>query len=214
MYSGGMLATVESLVELDYWDQIKIFTPLQRRRMLDSEYVAELVIGYLHWPQNKKDNLDHYFQLYAPVFPFEAEIKESFTATLDFLHSVFPEPRMNGTRWYRKSDFYTLFLALARKRIDLTKLTAPALREKLVSFSNLVAVGVVDPAHPVSIYKAAVERAATDRARRVRREEALVAFIEGAEVLEDQVSDYLTEDEEAALTTWENISDDEEYQDA
>jgi hypothetical protein len=114
MYQGGLLEVVEELVKREEWDEFRVFTQTQRRRMLDSEYITELVIGYLHWPQNKKDNIDNYYRQYAAGFPFKDDVLRRFSVVLEYLSKVFPTPRMSGTRWYRKSDFYTLFLAIAR----------------------------------------------------------------------------------------------------
>lgn len=181
MYEGGLLATVERLAKHDAWNQFRIFTVQQRRRMADSEYISELVLAHLHWPQNKKDGLDQYYRLYANAFPFEHEVTRRFTEVLESLQKAFPKPRLNGTRWYRKSDFYTLFLALTRGRIPLPESAEEreGLARSLSEFSALVS-GSQDAADgsPVAVYRDAVTRAATDRARRIRREDALVAAME------------------------------------
>lgn len=202
MYQGGLLATVEKLIQRDEWEQFAIFTKLQQRRMLDSEYVGELVIGHLHWPQDKKSDIDHYYRQYADGFPFEREVLERFGEVLTLLARLFPEPKMAKTRWYRKSDFYTLFIALSRGRVDLTALTEQELRARLIAFSESINSGSAAASNsPVAIYREAVERAATDRTRRIRREEALLAFLAEepqvripAEVVEETVEDDLFED--------------------
>jgi hypothetical protein len=211
MYSGGLLAVVEDLVGRGEWDAFRIFTKLQRRRMLDSEYVAELVIGFLHWPQNKKDNLDDYYRQYGPSFPFADQVTERFDLVLEYLSKVFPEPRMAGTRWYRKSDFYTLFLAIARDRIKVTS-DSDQLRTLLVDFSNRVnnSSANEEPQSPVALYRTAVERAATDRARRVRREDALVSFVAGLPLVPAEGAEYLTADE-ADSPSLDEGEVDEEY---
>jgi hypothetical protein len=179
MYEGGMLATVEGLGARDEWKHFGVFTTAQTRRMLDSEFIGELVIGFLHWPQNKKDNLDHYYRQYATDFALDAQVKERFAAVLHDLMTMFERPRMGGTRWRNKSDFYTLFLALARGRIPVSDLGLSAVRDKLIRFSRIVnRKEELREDSPAGVYRAAVQRAATDRARRVRRENALVAFME------------------------------------
>ncbi|MFP2906479.1 DUF262 domain-containing protein [Pyxidicoccus sp. 3LFB2] len=183
MYSGGFLKVVEKLVEREEWEHFRIFTKTQRRRMLDSEYLSELVIGHLHWPQNKKENLDHYYRQYASSFPFADEVLARFDEVLKSLVNLFPKPKMSGTRWYRKSDFYTLFLAITRGKLQLAAYNINELRERLTDFS--IRVSNMGPSQntnsPADVYRAAVERAATDRSRRVRREDALLAFLSGKE---------------------------------
>lgn len=213
MYQGGMLSVVERLVTREEWDEFRIFTQNQRRRMLDSEFITELVIGYLHWPQNKKDNIDNYYRQYAASFPFAEDVISRFGEVLQYLAKVFPKPRMSGTRWYRKSDFYTLFLAMARGKINIDEDDVDTLREKLTDFSARVNQpgGTGDSNDAVQIYKDAVERAATDRARRVRREDALIAFLSGVgHVAADTDSGSAEEAEEADE---ENDDYDDEYTD-
>ena len=196
MYPGGMLDLVESLVKRGDWQQFRIFSTNQRRRMLDSEFISELVVGHLHGIQNKKDSLDHYYRQYAQQFPFYDDVERRFTEVLEYLTTVFPDPRMNGTRWYRKSDFYTLFLALSRGLITVPETphdddeeelgeywdSAATLRNQLTMFSSLVdSDEEYDDDSPVGAYRSAVERAATDRTRRTRRERALLAYLDGQE---------------------------------
>lgn len=210
MYEGGLLKLVEKLVERDEWAHFRLFTKLQRRRMLDSEFIGELVIGYLHWPQNKKDSVDHYYRQYAQDFPFSDEVNTRFDEVLRFLVELFPNPRMSGTRWYRKSDFYTLFLAIARGQIAMHEWDLEQLRLRLVQFSNDVSSNLYDDESPVAVYKGAVERAATDRARRVRREEALIAYLVGDTAVRTDVDDVFSPDEDAD----DSEADDDEYMDA
>lgn len=191
MYRSGLLKTVEDLTRRDEWNHFRLFTTSQKRRMLDSEFIGELVVGYLHWPQNKKDDLDHYYRQYAEVLPSEHRVIERFEWTLGLLQRLFPEPRMAGSRWRNKSDFYTLFLAIARGRIAVEEAEIADVRQRLLRFSQRVSESeplVEDD--PIAVYRSSVARAASDRARRVRREDALVAFLAGEESLDiDDASD-------------------------
>lgn len=186
IYQGGLLAVVEELVRHPAWDHIRMFTKLQQRRMLDSEYISELVVGHLHFPQNKKDDLDEYYRRYATSLPGANTVVATFTGALNALINTFPRPHTDGTRWYRKSDFYTLLLAITRGRIPVVDGSLLHVRDRLVEFSDQVSQGP-RPGEPASValYREAVERAATDRGRRVRREEALVSFVMQVE-LEDR----------------------------
>jgi hypothetical protein len=205
MYTGGMLRTVEEIAKYKEWDTLGIFTVSQRRRMTDSEFISELVIGTLHWPQNKKENLNHYYRLYASDFPFANEVENKFKAVLDDLVTIFPATRMNGTRWYKKSDFYTLFLILARGQLTIDRFNieqVDSLRQALHKFGALVdSDSYTDDSGPIGTYREAVSRAATDRARRVRREQALISYLLGTsltfteELHETEIEDEPTESE-------------------
>lgn len=173
MFAGPFLDVVERLTNRPEWDHFRVFTPHNRRRMMDSEFVSELIIGYLHWPQNKKSELDHYYRQYSNAFPFD-DVEARFAEVLTVLRATFPEPKMSGSRWYRKSDFYTLFLAIARGRLKAG--STDQLRDALLEFGRLVDGEA--PSSPVRDYVEAVTRAASDRSRRVQRENALADFVE------------------------------------
>lgn len=186
IYQGGLLKLVETLVEHKAWDHIRMFTKLQQRRMLDSEYISELVVGHMHFPQNKKDDLDEYYRRYSVSMPESEAILSRFDAVLNALIELFPSPHMDRTRWYRKSDFYTLLLAVTRGKIPLMDGSLVHIKPQLVRFSELVsAAAVSDEPDAIRQYRDAVERASTDRGRRLRREEALLAFLDGSELHSD-----------------------------
>lgn len=203
IYQGGLLEFVENMVENPVWDHIRLFTKFQRRRMLDSEYVSELVVGHLHFPQNKKDDLDEYYRRYAQVLPGKDQIESEFNAALNAIRQSFKLPLMDRTRWSKKSDFYTLFLLLTRGKIRIDEDgSIDSHYGKLVEFSDLVsgAPSVNEP-RSVSIYRAAVERAASDRGRRNRRDAALAAFLEGNRDPDIDMSletEYLIDDDDDA----------------
>lgn len=198
IYQGGLLSAVEALVKHRAWDHIRMFTKLQQRRMLDSEYISELVIGHLHFPQNKKDDMDEYYRRYANDLPGSDKILQTFDDCLGALIDAFPKAHMDGTRWYRKSDFYTLLLAMTRGKIPLVDGSISHLKDRLVEFSDLVSSPPRDgEPDAVSTYREAVERAATDRGRRVRREEALLAFLAGRDLADTHVPEPSDDAEDA-----------------
>lgn len=197
IYQGGLLSVVESLVEHPAWDHMRMFTKLQRRRMLDSEYISELVVGHLHFPQNKKDDLDDYYRRYASSFPGSEDVERSISNALDAMVRTFPKPHMDYTRWYRKSDFYTLLLMVTRGRIDIRDGSLDHVKASLLAFADLVS-GSARESEPesVTVYRDSVERAATDRGRRLRREEAVLAFLNGTTVITDSLPAEDLEDED------------------
>jgi hypothetical protein len=68
-YWGPFIKTIQYVADEDpFWSESGLFSANDHRRMLDHEYLSELAIAYLHGPQNKKDRLDHYYQLYEERF--------------------------------------------------------------------------------------------------------------------------------------------------
>lgn len=111
-YWGPFIKTMNELSDLEQWSEIDVFTPNNIRRMLDVEYISELAIALLHGHQNKKQNLDKFYTIYEEEFEERSFVKKVFNNILNELNSVLPS--LNKTRWKKKSDFYTLFLVLAK----------------------------------------------------------------------------------------------------
>lgn len=159
--------------------------------MLDHEFISELVIASLHGTQNKKDKLDHYYRLYEQNFEDRERIISVFRKVTGEIEQIIP--RIASTRWRKRSDFYTLFLALSDEADNLPwpqeKRQAVAIRladfaarvEKLLRIEE----GEWQPQNEhVVAYARNVARAASDRSTRQERAKAFRAF-----VLEGQTED-------------------------
>ena len=112
-YWGEFISCVEKLADDERWTSISVFTPNDVRRMLDIEFISELVVGHLHGVQNKKESLDDWYESYEQEFEQRRDVEKVFSATLAELHGILPD--IAETRWRKKSDFYTLFLVLAER---------------------------------------------------------------------------------------------------
>lgn len=101
--------------EEDYLDESRIFTPANRRRMGDVEFVSELLAAMLEGPQDKKGDLDYFYIRYAKWATSEAEkTAKSFRGVLSDLKVLFPPKTLplRETRFRQKADFYSMFLAI------------------------------------------------------------------------------------------------------
>jgi hypothetical protein len=145
--------------------------------MLDVEHVSELVVGYLHGFQNKKDSLDKWYAAYEEEFPEKEDVEQVFDAVTGELRHVLPE--MRRTRWRNKSDSYSLFLVLAGHHDDLplSRDAREEAHDKLIEFGEQVSAYLTQVragrsprvSRRVAEYAGAVRAAATDLAnRRVR----------------------------------------------
>jgi len=102
-YWGPFIHLMERLAAMRFWTVAGIFTANDIRRMLDVEYVTELVIAMLHGPQNKKTSLDRWYQVYESRFEEEAIVEETVNRVLAEIEGVLPD--IGRTRWSRKSAF-------------------------------------------------------------------------------------------------------------
>jgi len=186
-YWGPFIQLMNKLTNLEAWKDIDVFTPNDVRRMLDAEFISELTIAHLNGPQNKKANLDKYYELYEKDFPSELqeEVKSTFSSTLSEIIKVIPN--VNKLRWSKKTDFYTLFLVFANHKSEL-----PLSREgrKIASEKLTVFAGEIDqfmktseaekqPGDKNVIEYCAGIRASTDLGSRKKRAEALENILAG-----------------------------------
>lgn len=184
-YWGPFISLVQELADSDsFWADSGIFSANDHRRMLDHEFISELLVGYMHGPLNKKDKLDHYYQLYEGEFERRDEISSVFRTVTAEIAQVLPH--LSETRWRKKSDFYTLFLSLAKRSPDfpLPRDARDDLRQKLLELGNQVdAIIKMDEqewrkANALGVkYARNVLGAASDRGSRAERAEAFEEFV-------------------------------------
>lgn len=183
-YWGPFIKVVEELSDLEFWSTAGLFSANDRRRMLDIEFVSELAVAALNGLQNKKKNLEAFFQQYETNFEDAERLRGIFGRVLGELEQLLPE--LSRTRWRKKSDFYTLFLKFT-KHANSLPLTAEA-RDKasraLTTFAEKVdsalAAGASTTAEAyVLSYVKHVEKAASDLGSRKEREKALDVALKG-----------------------------------
>lgn len=183
VYSGPLIRMVTEIAENDVWGELRLFTANDVRRMLDEEYISELVLAQVYGIQNKKVNLDKFFEETEVEFPQEEEIRAIFTQILNELAPI--ANTLSRSRWKNKTDFYTLFNTLVRYKshLPLTTDRQNMLRDKLLSFSEEVMRFMsLDQANeeefPQNIVKYAKGvRAATDLNARKSRQESLDEYL-------------------------------------
>lgn len=191
-YWGRFLVTATEIAELEYWSEFGLFTPNAIRRMLDTEYVSELIILALHGVQNKKTTLDKWYRIYEQQgFEAESEVRRTFDVVLRTIENLLPDIRK--TRWKKRSDFYSLFGALCRIEDDLplSKRDIRTFGKDLVAFAESVDLnlGVISRLQAdvkssafnkidVIKYSRAVERAASDLANRRIRENVILELLD------------------------------------
>ncbi|BDT95935.1 hypothetical protein IFM12275_59110 [Nocardia sputorum] len=137
-YWGEFITCVSEMAKHRFWVTSGLFTSNDIRRMLDIEYVSELVVGSIYGPQNKKSNLDKFFESFEAEFPDRELAELIFEKVLEELSAVIEWP--NRFRWSRKVDFYSLFIVLASAvdALPLDRDGRKRLSERLEAFSDAV----------------------------------------------------------------------------
>lgn len=182
-YWGPFIQTMQELSNYNYWNTTGIFTPVNVRRMMDTEYVSELAIAVLHGHQNKKETIDKYYQEYEVEFDNRDELIATFQAVIFELEQLLPD--IKSTRWKKKTDFYSLFLYLAShvNLLPLSSETRALTREKLDEFAAAINQYLssdseeADFSQQVNDYGKSI-RASSDLGNRKRRHRALSELID------------------------------------
>jgi hypothetical protein len=182
-YWGPFITLMEDIASEEFWPTSGVFSANDFRRMLDVELISELAVAYLHGPQNKNDRLDDWYAVHEVDFDAVEEVKATFRAVLGEIDQVLPT--IARTRWRKKSDFYSLFLAFATRpgELPLSADRRTELTTRLVEFGrrvDLLARQRPDPAvddADASEYSAAVVRAASDLRNRVIRQSVLERIV-------------------------------------
>lgn len=182
-FKGRFIKAAERLADYPLFQEIGLFTPRDIRRMLDVEYVSELLLRNIEGVTNKKDMLDDAYLEYETDFPGEATYEAEFNGALTLIRSIaLPDgsPAMKT-----KTNFYSLYGACLRqfRASRRTVFKQPdRIKREISDLLDTARAGNVDGRPPYyREYFEAVSRAASDRARRAAREDILCRIIDGAE---------------------------------
>ncbi|MBL4828324.1 MAG: DUF262 domain-containing protein [Aliivibrio sp.] len=180
-FPGDFLKLSESLSVLDFFDDARIFTPANRRRMGDVEYVSELLAIIIDGIQDKKNSLDDFYINYAQ-WPSQQKknVHDLFNSTLDDIATIFLGwVPIHKTRFKQKSDFYSLFSAiLAQKKLG-RKLHQNLLHYTYRDLNNLDSTINPDAMGPYGEYAIRCVSDANSRNSRIWRTNFLSNFLVG-----------------------------------
>lgn len=174
-FKGDFIQTVTDLADEPFWAENRIVSATEIRRMSDIEYMAELFVGIMLGPQNKKTTLDVIFAKYDTGIPDRKYWLKRFEEARSLTHELVPD--LPDTRWRGKSDYYSLFLAVdaLSQQGRLKKNNRRQAVERLRSFGEVVTAQLSKEPNrgriprDVRRYTAAVEKAASDKDRRQER---------------------------------------------
>lgn len=194
-YAGPFIQTIKELANEDpFWSECGIFSANDYRRMNDQEYISELVVAHLFGPQNKKERLNQYYAEYEEAFEDRLRIVSDFKKVTSEIGRLIP--KLRGTRWRKKSDFYTLFLALSRRVNDLPydEERIARVSVRLIDFGQSVdAIVGLDEGEwtnvddRIKVYAKNVVRAASDRNSRIARSGAFVSYVLEEDALPSEI---------------------------
>ncbi len=190
-FKGRFKNAAEGIADNSLFQTFGLFTAREIRRMVDVEFASELLLIAILGITNKKDMIDPTYAEYEEEFPGEAEYVAAVETTLSLVRSVMSDDNKAVIR--TRSNFYSVFGACLRYHrifhraaFHRSDAVSAHLSEILLSAKS----GDLATMSPVyAEYFEAVSRAASDRGRRIRREEILFNLISRTDANIDPADD-------------------------
>lgn len=181
-FYGDFIKSAEELSELPFFTTSKIFTIKMRRRMLDVEYVEELLALMMEGIQDKKEYIDDICEKYMDLGDQKSEIILIFIQIIEDIEKIFDDSiKIQDTRFKQKSDFYSVFgcvVELKKAGLTIIPERLAALRKELKTIDKNVA-----PHSEDEVYREYAMRCLSDANSinsRKWREKYLLDFIQSA----------------------------------
>lgn len=185
IYDGHFRGLCERLASNEYFENSKIFTSNDIKRMNDSFYVATIISTILQGYFNNDEKIDDCFSMYNETFDKEYEIEREFIDILNFI----AELDIESKRISQKADFFTLFVELYfAKFVKCVEFDKVRLREILKLFfddvdalndeTNIEGDYMTD----VKLYKDNIIQGTNHRSSRISRGKVLSKIIASATV--------------------------------
>ena len=179
-FGGEFKSFAEEISQMSFFEDHRIFTSSDIKRMNDVRYCLGLLITIMSTYSNRDKELEEYLQKFNEELPEKDQLQSEVEAVLSFVS------RMNfdsSSRAFKKADFFTLFVeihrALLKDKIDLnvsaTRNRLDAFYEAVESASNGLAE---EDSDALKYYKAALQ-ASNDRGNRILRGRLIQGVIRG-----------------------------------
>lgn len=182
-YVGRFKDLAERLADNPFFQSIGLFTPRDVRRMLDIEYVSELLVRQIAGVSNKKDLLDDFYTQFDEEFPMEATYEDEFNVCINLARSLITPD--NQAVFKSKGNFYSLFGVCtdyfrATKKSQFHQLTE--VERQITDLVNKAKGNDFDVNHPdIQVYSEVSTRSTSDKSRRTERERILLSIVRNIE---------------------------------
>lgn len=112
---------------LEFWRRSRLFTDGSIARMLEVEFVSELLVAQIDGLQDKKTSLDIFYDKFDDLYQGENRINDRFRSTIDAVTGTFGET-LPDTEFRRPPLFYSLFAVVYHRMFGLPKASLPTPR--------------------------------------------------------------------------------------
>lgn len=180
-YGGEFKKFAEKISQLNFFDDYRIFTSTDVKRMNDVMYCASLVATVMSTYFNRDNEVELFLEKFNEEFDSQEVLLQHFETVLSFISRLNFPPK---SRIYKKADFFTLFVELYKLLVIANvELNIPRVRHELeIFFSSVDIVGAGLDTGSVDVeryYKAALQ-ASNDRGNRISRGEIVNKILRSA----------------------------------
>ncbi len=178
-FDGEFKAVCEELAEDRFFDERRIFSSYEIKRMQDVRFMLVLVATVMSTYFNRDDDLESYLQKYNDEFDEKDRIKDEVEKVFRFIEKCEFDSK---SRVWKKIDLFTLLVELHRVMFrDKIDLDAKQLSSRLSQFYNAVdsGGGTEKVITFVKTYHEASIAATNDRGSRIKRGEIINQVIKG-----------------------------------
>jgi Protein of unknown function DUF262/HNH endonuclease len=198
-YMGHFIKLMNELSDDSFWAENRIVTATEIKRMGDAEFISELFVGMLVGVQNKKETLDNYYSIYDQRFQDKEEKKREFLNIQNTLSQIIGDFR--PLNWRNKTDFYSLFLAIAElsREYFIPAEKYQDIKGRLLDFDRKVVLdGTKSKEALVKHYAEAAEKASSDLSNRKKRHAIVRELIIPYLIAKDHKRDFTDEERQIA----------------
>jgi hypothetical protein len=168
-YGGDFKELAETISERPFFDENRIFTSGDVKRMGDVLFCASLVATVMGSYFNRDKEVEEYLERYNEEFSEKSQILKNVDEVLMFISRMNFERK---SRAFKKADFYTLFVEcynlLIKEKCSLDVAVARNAVDKFFNEVDLAAIGGGSDGAPIEYYVAALQ-ATNDRSNRIAR---------------------------------------------
>jgi len=184
VYQGPFRQFAQEMAELNFFEEHKVFTVRETRRMRDVAFLITVLISMLRSYPNREDDHEEFLSQYNEEFPEAEDIRRRIVATLSFIERCDFSPR---SRAWRNADFLALIVELDRllEQFEGTlqaQAAAPVLKEFYAEVDMLASKvergpdALASPTAALDYYMTTLQGTA-DRQNRINRGKALRSIL-------------------------------------
>ena len=169
-YGGEFKELAETVSQLDFFEEHKVFTANDIKRMNDVLFCAGAIATIMSTYFNRDKEIESFFERYNEDFPEKKRVLDEICIVLNFISRMNFQPK---SRAFKKADFFTLFVelhtALVRDGITLEVSKTRAVIDQFFDQVEVASTGAVPSGSPADIYYRAALQASNDRSSRIER---------------------------------------------